>query len=497
MKKLLFTLLIPFWIFAQNNEFESDVVTAPIENIFIDNTGKRNEACLPICRIVKQEYKTEITGFDAISGETRCRIYYTNGERISYNANTYNEKCLKDTNTTIEYGSGKLVSEGKQYTDVANVKYQEKTNGFTVGRYLGAMLTLDPEVIDFEATNRDGLLQLKDPNIKYGQGILDLGLTNKAQYVATSDLFSKANMGYYSKLFANMSVVYGYVQNLLFVFVGVFFIASLGYSKTANALEKQGEANISNTKWLKSFMTPVLAVGFFFAPIPEDAGMNATIVQKIIRYFVQQSITIADRASAIGVDAYMSKLYATVGATSVTTEKILRENLNKAIKERAILQDAMKICHRRYPLITDFQRADEQEILSHEKLKPNQDAENITFSACQKMEERIIALTNGIDSGIVIRQGIERAYANEVLQNKLTQINTQINDKQKEFGFITSLQIPAFAIVIEGMSIFQDNSIDREIQEMNEEKYAKLQSQKNAKLILVQKLKKLRAKLEE
>ena len=65
----------------------------------------------------------------------------------------------------------------------------------------------------------------------------------KVPYVATaSDGFTAENLAYYKALFNGMNTVYIHLQNLLFIVVGGFFLATLGGGKIQKYLENRGQS---------------------------------------------------------------------------------------------------------------------------------------------------------------------------------------------------------------------------------------------------------------
>jgi len=242
MKRLTLAIVMyicaPLLCFAQ--EMQSDRVTFnPTRDLFATVDDTINGACQPTCRAVKLPFATRIEGFNAKSGETFCSVGYKGGGGVpqaqNYHANTYNPNCVNATNTQIEFGNGELLSEGVSYGDIAQVLHAHD-NTITLSHFLASVATLDPEIIDMSATNRTGILTLKNPGTLYGTNIIDYN-TNP-RIVATSDAFNKANLGFFAGLFVNMSEIYGYVQNLLFVLIGMFFIGRIGFDKGLKVLEK-------------------------------------------------------------------------------------------------------------------------------------------------------------------------------------------------------------------------------------------------------------------
>ncbi len=463
MKKLLLTLLLPLVpLFSQGLNLESDREQLINSDDLFKSPYEINSGCIPKCRDLKEPYVSRVTDFDAESGITTCEIKDGGLDVLGFNANTFNKYCVEQTNNVVEYGSGQLASEGKNYGDLySEVLFDYKQKTYT--SFLGSMATLDPEIIDFDITDKTGILTLKDQSAIYGTNIIDY--KTNPRYVAVTDAMNKANLAYYSKIFTNMNTVYSYTQNLLFIFVGMFFIGQIGYSKTLEVLEKQAVEGVAGQgKSLKAFMAPVLAVGLFFAPIPEDAGMNATIVQKMIRYMTLSSINIADRASAVGIEAYMTRLYSTVGAISSDGEKAIKESLLNAIGKLSIYSDSLVLCENRYPYVSTYQANDEL-AGKYEVFDVNKAGQDISYSACREIERKRVLARTEYREKLILSRGIEQAHNNNELGRKLTEINTKINDRQRELGFLAAVMLPSYATAIEEMSLILDNSVVKQAQD--------------------------------
>lgn len=481
MKRVLLLLFCSFFylsaqnvavvIFAEGPNATGDLTT---DESTIVHTSEMTDKCAPMCYKITDDIRTYIQDFDARTGVTYCSANKLGLSEVApFSVNTFNPFCV--ANTTVSVSKNELVTD-KNATDTfaskTQIQYVEPQGYLPFARFISAMMTLDPEIIDFEQTNSSGSLKLKggytlkgiDVNYEGNDEAKD-NLTGITSSIA--DKFNKANLAYYSNLFANMSVVYGYVQNLLFVFVGMFFIGQIGYSKANQLLEKQG-GNLNgggDSQWLSRFMTPVLAVGFFFAPIPEDAGMNATIVQKGIRYMTQQSNIIADHASAIGVNTYVQKLYATVGASNTATEVNARLAIKQAEALMPIYNEVLiENCYKRYPSTASFLRLTEEQKIRLQSIDQNKYRDNkqddISIGACQLMEYRLRTQYEIWLENKKLVKGIEKVYSggnSENIQNFLAKVNNSLQQRQEQLGWANAIIIPAASILVESLGIVQDN----------------------------------------
>ncbi|MFV0482365.1 MAG: hypothetical protein ACK5LP_10345 [Campylobacteraceae bacterium] len=477
---ILFSFLSSSFLNAQTVTSEKDDLETSLFVYANDHTISESGTCQASCRAVKSGYVTQITNFNAKNGITQCSVYRANdlSKPIGFLANTLNKKCVKDTNAVIEFGKGNLKAEGanNQFTSVAKIDYN--TSALTLSKFLAGFATLDPSLIDFNRTQQQGLLVLKDPSILYGRNMVGLTpnkeTTLESQYVATADSFNKANMAYFSNLYANMSEVYQHLQNLLVVVVGMFFLASISFRKLTAWLDKNDAGN-EKSQWLSRFYSPLLAVGFFFVPIPEDANMNTTIVQKTIRYFVQESTTLADRASAIGTQTYMRKLYSTVGAMTVTGEADVRKSVLDTYNLYSYYGNELTTkCKVRYPNVATFQLEDPKK---YERFDLNSKGASITFEACQQVERDFLLNRTLYVQSSKIRDQIDKTFADNKLQGKLTVLNTALNNREAELGWIHATIIPSVSVLVESLSFMEDNSVALQLQNQNQDKIEERQKQ--------------------
>jgi hypothetical protein len=484
MKKLLFAYCMMVAILsAQQATVEYESEREILETTLFQNndTEVTTNVCEARCRVVKDGYTTQITHFDAKTGITSCGVYRRGNldNPIQFTADTINRKCIELTNQNVSYGSGQLVSEGKEesFKEVSTVTYSETKLGFS--RMMTGLVTLDPEIVNFKETNRTGLIKYAHESDVYGASIVGLDSGSGAQYVATVDSLNKANLAYYANLYLSWGEVYSYLQNYIFVLITGFFLVRIGYAKI---LEKLERSRNEDSKWLAKLMTPLVAVSFFFAPIPESEGlMSATVVQKMIRYFVQEGNAIADRASAIGTNVYMKKLYASVGAMGTEGEKIIREAVLSGEEQKRIYEKEMKDkCKVRFPDAPTFQvtPAEEARIAQRD---PNQRGYEglITFGACRAIEQNLLLQRTLLKQNKIILDQIEVSYGSDGsnLKTELTKFNTLMQNRQNELGWVQSTMIASAAILVESLPLVDENSVADQLKESNDELINQMQNE--------------------
>jgi hypothetical protein len=223
----------------------------------------------------------------------------------------------------------------------------------------------------------------------------------------------------------------------------------------------------------------VLTVGFFFAPIPENAGMSATIVQKMIRFMVTESTAIADRASAVGVNTYMQKLYSSVGAMSAKNEEAVRLTVSSSSAQVPIYNATIStlgsvegVCTKRFPYAkTGFlgifpksieeeqqESIDPRQIVSNDDYSKQAELQDITFEACRTLEYRMRVQQSTFATNSDQLESIKRAYNSDELKNILKTVNEQLQDQQNKLGWTNAIIIPSVAILIESLPDIQSAS---------------------------------------
>lgn len=474
--RFLVLFLFPLFLF-------SDVASE--KDTLADSLFTANDAivtpgtCSFSCRAVADGYVTQIIDVDAKSGTTHCEVYSINdtSKALGVNANQQNLTCKAQAIKNPSDYAGQLKSSSNTNYQLSGAKYE--TDAMTFSRFLTGMATLDPDIIDFSATNSTGLLQVKSQSMLYGTNISTskeetflsfFGVedaTTNSEIVSSVDSLNKANLGYFSNLFSNMSSIYSYLQNLLFVFVSGFFIVFLGTKKLQTYLAKQND----NTNYLSKLYVPIIAVALFYIPVPSsDNNMHSSIMQNIIRNFMATSTQVADKAAVIGANTYLQKLYASVGANTMTGEATIYALRDSAKAQRDLYANVMQQCKSRFPDAMTFQvkdaELDQQSIYNFNKVQ-----EGITAKACRSTERRWLIASKTYDQQSKYADQIAQSFGNNALQSKLNSINTFLNNRQNELGWINAAFIPSAAILIEMMPLVEvakSGIIDD--QESNQEK---------------------------
>lgn len=467
------------------------------------------------CREVAAGYKATIIGIDSPSGTTQCEVFDAAGKSTGINANQTNTKCRDDANKKYQ---GRLSASSAQFTYNKGTFDGQK---MTFAKFLGAMATLDGDYIDFKSTQTTGILKLNDPHAVYGTssvasqtpfmasfknlfgGFFGSGEIN-AELLSATDSLNKANLGYYANLFMDLKIVYSYLQNLLFILVGGFFLFKLGSVKIMNYLEndKKGES-----EYLKQFAIPVVSIAVFFAPIPEASGMNGTVIQNLIRYFTQQSISIADRASQVGVNTYLQYLYNSVGLQSTAGEKALRDDVESYKAQEAQYKSALEFCKTAYPQHLRFTGktynrdiglgkgwfsvsandgvVGNEGVSAGDDFDLNQSSDVITGSACAEVEHKALSTQKLRKQSEKMVSTIQSNYkGNGKLQGLLNTINTEVNNRQEQLGWANAVIIPSTAALISALSLIEDGNQNMQDTEDNNEKIVEEAKQKSDKTLL-------------
>ncbi|QKF65570.1 hypothetical protein [Campylobacter corcagiensis] len=449
---LIFFLLLNF---LNANDIKSQQDLAQ-EKMFLDKNDEVIERqCIPTCRKVNNNFIALVVDFDPKSGMTYCDIYDKNdlSNPTGIMANTKNKFCREMTNKKVSPKT--LLSYGKGYDNASSLAY--KPNNVTLTKFLAGLVTLDPELIDFKTTEATGRLTLKDPTAVYGTNTTDI--TGDDMLIATTDNLNKSNLAYYSMLYENMSNVYTALQYILLVCVGGWFFGVLGIKKLNERIEKANNQG----RVLNTFLVPVIAFATFFMPIPESSGMNGTIIQKLIRASANISNDFADRVGTIGAEAYMQKLYSSVGAFSIEGEKILREDALNLPTIKLSYELALDECKKRYPNIASFM----QESHSTDFFNVNGKDEKYTYLGCQNIEHSLQSYQSLERQNKLYLGALEKSIKNNKLDTLLKQINDSVNKRENELGWINSTIIPAMNVLVQNISLIEDNDIALQIQEDN------------------------------
>ncbi|MCZ6174955.1 hypothetical protein [Campylobacter ureolyticus] len=452
---LIFFLLLNF-LNANDIKSQQDLAQEKMfSNKNDDIIGGDGVKCIPTCRKVNDNFIALVVDFDPKSGMTYCDIYDKNdlSNPTGIMANTKNQTCIDGANQKVSPKN--LLSNGKGYDNASNLAY--KPNNVTLTKFLAGLVTLDPELIDFKTTEATGRLTLKDPTAVYGTNTTDI--TGDDMLIATTDNLNKSNLAYYAMLYTNMSNVYTALQYILLVCVGGWFFGVLGVKKLNERAEKENnQGSVLNT-----FLVPVIAFATFFMPISESSGMNGTIIQKLIRTSANISNNFADRVGTVGAEAYMQKLYSSVGAFSVEGEKILREDALNLPAIKFSYELALDECKKRYPNIASFM----QESHSTDFFNVNGKDEKYTYLGCQNIEHFLQSYQSLERQNKLYLGALEKSIKNNRLDTLLKQINDGVNKRENELGWINSTIIPAMSVLMQNISLIEDNDIALQIQEDN------------------------------
>ena len=456
MKRMLLFLafiLVGSWAYADEVIRQGTINET---ELFVTNDDVIKGECKPQCRQVGAKFKALVVGFDPQSGITSCIIVPKDdfSNTLGINANTKNTTCIEETNQTVDDG---FLSNGLEPYK-SNLGY--KPAQMTLTRFLAGVVTLDPAVVDFSQTKTTGILHLKDPSAIYGTNTVDI--KGKRELTATANSLNRANLAYYATLFSNMSAVYTALQYILLVCIGGWFFAVMAIKNTNNKMESANEKQ----KILNTLLVPVLAFAAFFTPIPEDSGMTATPIQKIMRAGASLSNTFADRIGTVGARSYMQKLYGSVGAYTWEKEKTYRENSKNYQNIIAAYERGYKECQDRFRNISSFLNTSE----GTQKFELNSkgiENEKYTFSGCQYIEYRMRSFYSLNRENQVFLEALERNLKNNELNSNLRQIDESINRRQNELGWINSTILPGMVILVENISAIEENSVANRIIEDN------------------------------
>ena len=462
-------------------------------------------SCEMQCREVKSGYKTEITGFDVTTGITGCKVYIAETHMlINIEGGTKNKQCVEEIKAKElqpnDLWSIKALEDTKGY---AQKKIESKFNKMTMSKFLAALMTLDPDIIDFDKTVDAGILVLHDPTLMYGTNTVDTrGFFSKTydkimefffnkgvdqtkiKLVNTADSLNKANLGFFASLYHGLQKIYSHAQALLLVFIGSFFIISIAFKRGIKMLDKSNDDD--GNRWLMTVTAPALGIVFFFLPIPEDAGMSTNIVQKITRHFVQRSVSIADEAAAVGINAYMNKLYGSVGAMTANSEKMYREGADTSRKQFELYNREIKrVCENRYDDYKNKQfPTDPKEIEKAQKYIKNQNATDIEFLACTGLQlQALYSQANADQLDLYVNQikytfdesgdwkckGEQLCTDGNQLRKKLELINDVTQNRLNELGWLQAVITAPWFIFIENMSAVTENDASEKTKTKNEE----------------------------
>ena len=224
-----------------------------------------------VCRKVKSGYAAKVMGYDFINGITFCSIVPDNAEKSgipipkTVNANTLfysgswvaKQKSLTGTEAELKLERAKSnLAEIFGFKNESNViESVEDKDGMTLSAYLASLAVLK----DVSADETKGKVVTRF-DFKTGEST-----SETTGQMAQG--FNQSNIDYFNNLYTNMNEVYIHLQNLLFVVVGGFFLATLGGGKIQKYLENRGQSTGNKEPYLHKFFIPLLCAGVFYMPI--------------------------------------------------------------------------------------------------------------------------------------------------------------------------------------------------------------------------------------
>ena len=322
----------------------------------------------------------------------------------------------------------------------------------------------------------------------------------KVPYVATaSDGFNTENLAYYRALFNGMNSVYIHLQNLLFVVVGGFFLATLGGGKIQKYLENRGQSTGNKEPYLHKFFIPLLCAGVFYMPITSGGGVNSTMIQKIIQYFSIEANNIADVAGSIGAKIYMDKVYATakinnsqdvLESLNAQQSDTLQVNLiaNRYYQEFCIprwdnLKNGVKIDEAL--ALANFEeltaRASEDQLDKINELKEelnrlqqwdthngmNNIKQDITLQACAKAKklrddanQDFKELKTKIDD-IKNSKAYQKKQSSEDVIKGMQTLDERLATRDEQLGWLNSILLPSSALILELQKVVSEFKEDK------------------------------------
>lgn len=292
-----------------------------------DKSKKKDRFNYTCAKPISDKLKTEIVGYDFENGIVKCKVRdidkdtYDTYRSISadkqYTKKNFlyqKEKFVRDINKKIKEKIDKQVEKNEKKNEQAkddtqsdlsvflfgeNLKTETSVSGgINLSHYLSGLATLQ----NIAPENTAGTTA----EYKFGEKLGIDDLDTKTDF-RIAQAMNQANINYFKELYYGMNEIYIHLQNLLFIVVGGFFLATLGGQKIQKYLENRGQSTGQKEPYLHKFFIPLLCAGVFYMPITESGGVNSTIVQNIIRYFTNEATTIADAASRVGLQQYAKK----------------------------------------------------------------------------------------------------------------------------------------------------------------------------------------------
>lgn len=494
---LKISIILLFVIF--NNHLIASSVQEQIANIYTKDDAVVNGSCSFKCREVKSGFQTQISGYDFANGITYCSVK-TNDKYLDtkYNANQQNLGCIEEFKK-LETNLPKFNSTKIDYNIKSSISNTPSDTSLTLSRFINGLITLDPKIINRDATNQSGQLVLNDGitnrsqvediykenfsaiakkigNSTFGTIAESWNMDYQKEFIvgggkniSLADGFNKANMSYFSNLFKNMNEIYNYLQNLIFVLIGGFYLATLGVKKLFTYLEHREEQQL-NQPYLQQFFVPLVAFAVFFMPIPEGKSNQdqATIVQNIIRFASSRATDIADIASSKGANTYINKIIASVGGADNQQERLFlyTKSKNQLINEYA--KKEYKKCEERYgdyisKLHKPYSDMTEKELEELEIFDMFQKAKNsdISLQACAVIEQNIFNSNALIANAENNLKAIATFKDNTQLQKNLQFIDSFIAKRENQLGWFNSIIVASSAKMIELQDDIQDYTIQK------------------------------------
>lgn len=407
-------------------------------------------ACQPTCRGVSGEYKTKVVDFNPFNGITKCIITQAEvdeGNEFNFTADTLNNTCVTDTkkDTPIE----NLLSKNKNFNTGVSFIYENK---MTFSKQLTGLITLDDDIIDIPSTVAQGVLVNKAGNVD--------SLSSNTAF----NSLNKSNLGFFVNMFYGFQKIYLYVQYFLFIFVGAFFLATFIWEMAINRVAKTGEKEKIN-----KFIVPLVMIVFCFIPIPKEGGISSTPIQNVIQYFMQTSNGLADRLVVPGAEAYVKKIYTTVGVANTSLEKASLDRLESLKVAITYYQVAHKMCKDRYPdyyeQYRNFQTSNEEIIKKAEETNPN-GKQDFSLLGCKKIEADLVnAERERLEKELIVNS--IRNGGNAKLTSLLSDLKTQVNENVNNYGWIYATYLTSISVLVENLSTIKDSSVQEQLRERN------------------------------
>ncbi|CAD7289525.1 hypothetical protein LMG7974_01602 [Campylobacter majalis] len=523
----IFKLIASLFLFVGIANAE---MTDEEREVFVSNDRVvESGGCEWKCRETKEPYKTRIIGFDIANGETFCKVYKDTDYNtyLKFNASKINKACVKeiaDISKNIMNSTNGLKEVYTKTNIQTNSVMQANTSdtSLTFTRFLASFLTLNPNIIDREATEKVGELTLKDgittfsvlnfakekdeninrgfwERIKRGD-VTGLGerveewmnrsynkkLREKSQSLSSVDFtqtsvadgFNKNNMAYFSNLFLANEKIYQHLQILIFILVGGFFVSRIGTEKIQVYLENRGESS-GKQPYLHKFYIPIIMVGTFFMPIPEANNLaHSTIVQNIIRYFAVESTRVADIASATINKVYLEKIYKSLGILSPSGIDVLVE---KQAKAKYTYEQINKIyentCKIRFPEAYNAPTLEYISSLTEEDKKKLQEKDrqdftnasgseyDITLEACILLEVTALNARNEEKKQKQHLDGVIKAFDKTEMQSRINALDGYFSLREQQLGWLNSILTPTSSIASEIIMFANDRVNEYDLKE--------------------------------